>query len=1128
MRSTFGLEELKQAQNDFNKLSDLINESDGYVLSKMKKASLMPAKNVILSCVSATSLAFILDHYELTQKERLSLSRFFKDEMGSKKLTKPMNEVDIKTALEDGLRLRHDALLSFDHLTLYHQCLDKQFEIAEYETTEIIVNSLLSLSVEELMKLDESFWAKNHFLISRLKVHMTDEPFRLFAKDIILKKCKEIGRKPNIIDFDFWSFKKEDDLFLKELLSNTDFKRTRWEFSVVTEIDGVDKLIDAWEFYRDYDKTNALFLDKDQVIKHKDELSQDLLDYIQSDRWNVISKLTGYSIAPDFFSLIFGVEQAKVVLEKTSFNFNVISDESDAGKFRFRHILKEMAKLGLDDPSLLLKSAGSSGVAEMCSLLCSRTLDDYKESVILAKELALKVMPIILNSNEDFLFSTIYHDGKVFFQKELIEDLCSFLLENPSVNGLAMLLSVWSQSQENHQGYSDCLNKSCKILGDKLDYESVQNLYQSFGFKWTSPNRFEIQGDFAFNFLKANYKNWSEFSPEMRDLLRERDFNFCENFRKNKVTPLEDDVLHLLRSNDEESWKLLDVLVHHYAKELNNFEHFKREAMIHPQGSRALAFNPNLMSKNKSSDALIQLAKEFDKSLEDLSKVSLEEAERKKWKFSEKAVELGNDIPYSEAKNLIDKALTENNFSLFYLVMEGLNSRELCRESFADKVSKASFEDMMFWVDNSKAFRILIGDVVNYQSKSSIALDFMNDKNNADFAAKLLKIYEKRPTDSLRLFKEDALQGFVHEFVLEYMPRKLVNSYDLKPACGSRATSDKYRLILKPFSDVQLLKLWDGLEEKEGFLRNDDINARSYEFFAANFKDNELGYLSFLEKAKTRPKLYAVLCSSHIFNEWVEAPFSDDDAERKSLYETRAMRYASKHIDWQVAIEGVGLLLDEVKESNDQEDCSRSLILGAVNQVLWLTYASWENFQNGARYYESVLTEEESLLFMKVLCEKAPLLLLSTNKFGIYESVASSFGPLTQSLLNDQSALGMFMPWDAHNNRDYHYGKIDEENKAKMLISVIGWMISNDKSDLLSQLDWMVKQKEFFEEELSYKLGNDFAKETNKPYRRDMQFLSLLTEHEELKKVFEVALERLELQETLNSNTVRKKRSLRM
>lgn len=155
---------LIELSKDKEKLKQVAEEDNGFVLKKMEENNIFPEKEIVQYVGTSPSVIFLLNNYKLSQEEKISLSVNFKSN------SVLMKEINQKDVMNDSAILRYltkasanfsfpGKFLKFDTIKNNVENLIK-YDSQDREKRKYIINSLDNISVEQLKELPYSVFRK--------------------------------------------------------------------------------------------------------------------------------------------------------------------------------------------------------------------------------------------------------------------------------------------------------------------------------------------------------------------------------------------------------------------------------------------------------------------------------------------------------------------------------------------------------------------------------------------------------------------------------------------------------------------------------------------------------------------------------------------------------------------------------------------------------------------------------------------------------------------------------------------------------------------------------------------------------------------------------------------------------
>ncbi len=498
-------EQLKKLAENKEKFLQEIITSKGFILDQLKESEILPPLDWLLESINVFNIKFISENYKLTNPQWAILTKFINED-SSQKTKKIWTDEEIENAFINNIPIGSQALLSVKQINQFSSQIEAQEYLEDSEISYVLRRSVGKMNETEVMSLNRKFLREYIDLISEQSHLFKSKDFKDFYKKLVY----DLEKIPTIGFFKNYQFEKEEKDFLIELLNNV--KRDRdygWdsEYSTYSKIKGFTELIDKYEFFQQYQKNNLNVFTDGEVEKNADFFRGELLK-VESiyNRYHPFSYFIKYKMSfPQFRTIVdegFIENWMKKFIEngKTVDGF---MDHMDAEydhslidkRYHFANVLlkacaeNKEVKEGIrfnDNISLYsILSLYIEIVNEKYNPMhgTESLLPEIKESM---QRIFDDVLPKYITNNN---IQTLLDNNERFFGKENLEFTQTFFNNNPSINGLILLLNAYQKNSKayfyngNHREYMNLLvekillNYHEKLLKveDKQERKSNQN-----------------------------------------------------------------------------------------------------------------------------------------------------------------------------------------------------------------------------------------------------------------------------------------------------------------------------------------------------------------------------------------------------------------------------------------------------------------------------------------------------------------------------------------------------------------------------------------------------------------------------------------------------------------------------
>lgn len=1160
-RRVFCPAELEAAASDKKALARVVEETGGFALVRMRALGILPPLEWLMESISCDSLSFVLDSYVLSDLQKRRIAPMLSARLSNARVAgAELSERELDDLLEDGGELMRDAVLSPRQLTLYPDQIVALAERKDYEAIGIFKRSAAALNPCELLALDRrllccyaSSWA------DRSDVMALAAGKALF-KTLVLERCEASGKPAGLRDFQRWPFLAEDEAFFWSLTKQGVGRGLTRTYDDLVAIPGVGKFVSKLDYARRVEPGSILAMDEEELESCIDSVRELWLDLLRSEPRS--SAPTRWTCSPEQFERVVDSEWAAGALRAELDLKYGLSSDSDEGRSKAawlrRRCLDAFCEAGqgfdLMSPSEVVRLAKEVS-EERYGAVADREGD--AQAVVRALERALvpyldSFSPLAgdaFRASENWL-------GR--FAWPALEKLCA---ERPCANLLALILRQ-AQSRESSRDRSTvaefrALMPMARSLACRVDARSGGLLWlalaplaeRSNPPSWASG---EKNSDPSGDLMGVPAESLFELAETARAVLLEFDPEFASRMERAGERPDESLLLRAL-ALDPARPELVRALVEIDRARALGFPGFAEalracvfgsavadlSLIPPPQGAatRALAHfesareavlsakvleraEPAMLEREEAEEeSELVVESELQMAVHARSNALMETSRA----FELRARKECEGLPYEEAGAMMQAALDSGAFALFEQLRRCKSFESRAEELWCARVERMRVEEFESALVAS-AFGAQIASAVKYDWSCSLALDFGSAAGNARAARAAMGLFNE-PERVLGLFSPEARRSFALEFAVESFPCAVLYCYHLEPQ-ERRMNSGRY-------SNELVMRLFEKLEAGPGLFRSTDVNARADSFVQANFEGDSKRYLSCLEMAKSRPKLYAFLANRRLFEQFAREAFpeaSAPDAEGsvpppRMSSDMATMKFAVAKIHWPILIQGVSEILDEMRERRVEEGFSPKLAASVVESIVWCSNAQ-EHDDKWETICVSDLCEEHSEALLRLLACKSPLLLHAHRALGCFGDLAGAVCARIDMLAGDSVLERFFCAPLVHRPMSFSVERWGGDRSARILGAAVRWMGEAGHSEDLERLDWLVKERRFRQAEVDCETSGG-CEVPGFPLC-DGEILDFFASREDLLAELRVASERLMLSVHVADSGARRKAALRV
>jgi hypothetical protein len=703
--------------------------------------------------------------------------------------------------------------------------------------------------------------------------------------------------------------------------------------------------------------------------------------------------------------------------------------------------------------------------------------------------------------------------------------------------------------------------------------------------KW----RAEKQED-EYNFLAIPSAELPSLSSELLLMIALTDDGFISKFKASKARPPEDLLLSLLDNGAERQIKMLAELVAQHELHAMGMASFAPKLLAHKDASKVVDVakwsTPPSWSSVEDALGELRAAAEATEVAKSFLPKKVEPSQNYRYNDDdddddddEESNHEGaqKDVSMDHAKHRV-KQLAEVKKKLGKRVADALVAmpHALVEKNMKEMVDKGRFADMEALIQNrfhrsidididallrgkvealarmdlhesleeqgedARALRAFIVRSVDYNGTSAMSLDAGSVEKNTRLASALMPLFGENPTKVFAVFAASAAASFSNEFAIEHFAHLIPYSYTLAPVGEDRISrgEDKY-IVKRPYTNEQMIKMWDRMDQGSGFFCDTDVNADYGHFVSANFKGDSKRYLACLEMAKSRPKLYCVLFNSQLSEEFAQEQVQleqekkgltkkggkkkDGQEQERLTRDELAMRFNTSHIDWAVVRQGMSEIFEEMANRDGEPGFSRKIANKAIDHALWQTYAEVEKGQAPMERL-SALTQEQSHDMLAMICAKAPMRVYEISKLGVFDSVSARIASHAPLYFGEDAVERFVFPPDAHMVEHYSLEQRFASYAKDIGLGLAHWMLAGDRREDAKFLDWWIKESSFRDSELVY--GERMSRAGGWNYYGGV--VNFLAKDPEVSQLLSVVFERMSLQDCAVDPSARRRKVSRL
>lgn len=298
-------EYLKTISQDEVLLNQVILDTKGFILNKFKENNILPNVDFLLKDINTFKFKFLTDNYTLNDKQMSLINNYINKNSHSNSALLNLTKEELDDYIMKGVELPSNTILNIEQINKYHKEINEQL-YQETTMEEIMKKSFNKFSESDVLKINKQFLKDNIFLINKKNFLKKGGSLRNFYKQVINERVKNSQEQENSLryfynyDFDL----DEKDFFISLIRKKNKYSITRKNYSEISKISGVDKLLDKFEFMK---ISGNLSLDDFTLKEIEDNLEffQEMwVNHIKDDYYEILNSLFRIQSAPKEFETI--------------------------------------------------------------------------------------------------------------------------------------------------------------------------------------------------------------------------------------------------------------------------------------------------------------------------------------------------------------------------------------------------------------------------------------------------------------------------------------------------------------------------------------------------------------------------------------------------------------------------------------------------------------------------------------------------------------------------------------------------------------------------------------------------------------------------------------------------------
>lgn len=275
---TYSSEEIEINKNNQDWMNQEIEQSNGFVLYKMKEYKIYPDKDILLNNHHPIAIQFLMDNYNLTIEEKENIMDLLSSSGKDKKLFKDGLDLDtIDDFLSKKKEIPEDSILSLDIIVKHANYL---LEEDSYKIENILKNSFKKITIKDFSTIPTEIKKKYPWIYTYNKRLFKNRNYGIEYYELIKNKKNRLSLKT----FLYFPFEEKDSEMMNRILKDSHYN----EFNRNSYQDLVNLKLDRWisklEYAKKYNPSDIKIFDLKEIQEYKKEIQNILLNS-QKEGW---------------------------------------------------------------------------------------------------------------------------------------------------------------------------------------------------------------------------------------------------------------------------------------------------------------------------------------------------------------------------------------------------------------------------------------------------------------------------------------------------------------------------------------------------------------------------------------------------------------------------------------------------------------------------------------------------------------------------------------------------------------------------------------------------------------------------------------------------------------------------
>lgn len=274
----YSKEEIEINKNNTQWIYEEIEQSNGFILYKMKEYKIYPNKDILINQHHPIAIQFLIDNYDLTIEEKTNIMDLLSSSGKDKKLFKDgLDQDTLDDFLSKEKEIPEDSILSLDIIIKHANYL---LEEDSYKIENVLKNSFQKITINDFSTIPDEIKKKYPWIYTYNKRLFKNRNYGIEYYELVKNKKNSLSLKT----FSYFPFEEKDLDMIDKILKDSHYN----EFHSNNYQNLVNLKLDRWisklEYFKKYNPKDVTIFDLEEVQKYKKEI-QDVLLKSQKEHW---------------------------------------------------------------------------------------------------------------------------------------------------------------------------------------------------------------------------------------------------------------------------------------------------------------------------------------------------------------------------------------------------------------------------------------------------------------------------------------------------------------------------------------------------------------------------------------------------------------------------------------------------------------------------------------------------------------------------------------------------------------------------------------------------------------------------------------------------------------------------